>query len=117
MYACNSQTHSHHIPHIVGQPVNDRVTATNKLQMFSLCGFFSYQEHNEAGWYKRHSHNNENGNHHISALEPGDTRERGYLHELTLAAVKPTQNKSEFKMKTFKLCLWAQINHIQIFVC
>lgn len=29
----------HHVPYVVGQPVDDRVTATDKLQVFGLCGF------------------------------------------------------------------------------
>lgn len=67
----------HHVPYVVSQPVDDRVTATDKLQVFGLCGFLCNQENHKAGWHKGHGHNNEDGNHHICPLKPGDTEGRG----------------------------------------
>ena len=74
-----SHTHMyppHHVPYVVSQPVDDRVTAADKLQVFGLCWFLCNQENHKAGWHERHGNNDEDGNHHICALESRDTEDR-----------------------------------------
>lgn len=66
----------YHVPYVISQPVDNRVTAADKLQMFGLCGLLCNQENYEAGWHKGHGHNNEDGNHHICPLEPEEKGER-----------------------------------------
>lgn len=60
---------AHHVPHVVGQPVDDRVAAAHELQVFGLGGLFSHEEHHEARWHEGHGHDNEDGNHHVCALQ------------------------------------------------
>lgn len=70
----------HHVPYVVSQPVDDRVAATDKLQVFGLCGFLCNKEYHKAGWHKRHGNNDEDSNHYICPLEPVDTgEERGNI--------------------------------------
>jgi len=76
----------HHVPDVVGQPVDDGVTAAHELQVFGLRGFLRDQEHHEAGRHKGHGHDDEDGNHYIGTLEPGGERreerkERGVREE------------------------------------
>ncbi|PWA16013.1 hypothetical protein CCH79_00019352, partial [Gambusia affinis] len=70
---------AHHVPDVVGQPVDDRVTATDELQMFGFSGFLCNQENHKAGRYEGHGNNNEDGNHHVGALQPADTGETNML--------------------------------------
>lgn len=69
--ACGATCPAYHVPHVVGQPVDDRITATHKLQVFGLGGFFGHQEYHKAGWDEGHGHNDEDGDHHICALQAG----------------------------------------------
>lgn len=66
----------HHVPYVISQPVDDRITAADKLQMFSLGGLFCHQENYKTCRHKGHGHNNEDGNHHIGPLKPEETEER-----------------------------------------
>lgn len=72
---CHCHT-AHHVPDVISQPVDHRITAADKLQMFGLSGFLCNQENHKAGWHKGHGDNDEDGYHHICSLEPGDTEER-----------------------------------------
>ena len=74
----------HHVPYVVGQPVNDRVTPADKLQVLGLGGLLRDQEHDKAGRDERHGHDDEDGDHHVGALEPAPTQiteERGRSRE------------------------------------
>lgn len=62
---------SHHVPNVVGQPVDDRITAAHELQVLGLGGLLSYQKDHKAGWDKGHRHDDKDSNDHISALETG----------------------------------------------
>lgn len=62
---------AHHVPNIVGQPVDDRVTAAHELQVLSLGGLLRHQKDHKAGWDKGHGYDDEDSNDHISALESG----------------------------------------------
>lgn len=66
----------HHVPHVVGQPVNDGIAATHELQVLGLGGLLRHQENHKAGGHKRHGHDDEDGDDHVCALQPGHT-ERG----------------------------------------
>lgn len=68
----NDSSAPYHVPDVVGQPVGNRVTAADKLQMFSLRGLLSHQKDNKAGRHKGHGHDDEDGNHHVCALQSGE---------------------------------------------
>lgn len=72
LVTCRPSASSHHVPDVVGQPVDDRVTAADKLQVLRLGRLLRHEEHHEAGWHKRHGHDDEDGDDHVSALEPED---------------------------------------------
>lgn len=72
-----TQTFPHHVPYVVSQPVDDRVAATDKLQMFGFRWFLRYQENHKARWHKGHGGYDEDGDHHICALQPGGEESRG----------------------------------------
>lgn len=66
---------SHHVPHVVGQPVNDGIAATHKLQVLGLGRLLRHEENHKAGGHKGHGHDDEDGDDHVGALQPGHREE------------------------------------------
>ena len=60
IYAC-----THEIPGEVGEPVDDSINATHKLQVLGLDGALVDQEQNEAGRDEGHGHDDEDGDQHV----------------------------------------------------
>lgn len=61
----------HHVPHVVGQPVDDGIAATHKLQVLGLGRFLRHEENHKAGGHEGHGHDDEDGDDHVCALQPG----------------------------------------------
>ena len=61
----------HHVPDVVGQPVDDGVATTDKLQVFGFGGLLGHEEDYKAGRHEGHRDDDEDGDHHVSALQTG----------------------------------------------
>lgn len=63
-------TVTHHVPSKIGQPVDGRVDAADKLQMLGLAHTLLDEEKDEAGGDEGHGEDNTDGHHHIGGTWP-----------------------------------------------
>lgn len=56
---------THHVPGKIGQPVDGRVDATDKLQMLGLAHPLLDEEEDKAGGDEGHGEDNADGHHHV----------------------------------------------------
>lgn len=63
-------TVTHHVPSKIGQPVDGRVDAADKLQMLGLAHPLLDEEEDEAGRDEGHGEDNTDGHHHIGGTRP-----------------------------------------------
>lgn len=61
---------THHVPSKIGQPVDGRVDATDKLQMLGLAHPLLDEEEDKAGGYEGHGEDNTDGHHHVGRTRP-----------------------------------------------
>ena len=66
LYSCDT----HHVPNVVGQPIDNRIDTADKLQMLGFGGSLSYKEHDKTRRYKRHGYDDKDCNHKICPLTP-----------------------------------------------
>lgn len=63
--SCIKTFFTHHVPSKIGQPVDGRVDATDKLQMLGLAHPLLDEEEDKAGGYEGHGEDNTDGHHHV----------------------------------------------------
>ena len=59
---------THHVPDIVGQPVDSTIDAANELQMFGFDGTFVNQKQDKTGRHEGHGYDDEYGDQDVWAL-------------------------------------------------
>ena len=98
---------TNHIPGTVSYPVNDRIHASDKLQMFGFGRSLIHQEHHEGGWDKRHGRDDEHRDQHIRPFQAGDKVSSNSVlernvnkHNTELQRTAPTpKDKGPFSIK------------------
>ena len=59
---------SYHIPEEIGDPVDSRVNAADKLQMLAVGNSLLDQKQHKAGWHKRHGEDDTDGHQHVHCI-------------------------------------------------
>ena len=73
-YMVTYTSDTHHVPDVVGQPIDNRIDTADKLQMLGFGGSLSYKEHDKTRRYKRHGYDDKDCNHKICPLTPETCR-------------------------------------------